>query len=149
MPTRFVEPAPLETLSPHSASAALPGFNRLASSACWAGLLPIALLLLGRQIALAGSVALGVAVSLGVCGLLFLFVERVMPVLVGSARSNMGMVHGSQVQFLLLLGAKLVFISLVGAAFLTLHPISPVAVLVGFLVGQSTMVLQAVRFRKL
>jgi len=147
MPTRSLEPASPDL--PPCPSTALPGFNRLASGACWAGLLPISLLLLGRQIALAGSVALGVAVSLGVCGLLFLFVERIMPVLIGSARSNPGLAQGSQVQFLLLLGAKLTFITLIGAAFLTLHPISPVAVLAGFLVGQSTMVLQAVRFRKL
>ena len=133
--------------APAEASTALPGFNRLAGAASAAGLLPISLLMLGGRAGLAASVALGVAISLGVCGLLFLFVERVMPVFVGTARSGAGS-HGSQFQFLLLLGAKLAFIALVGAAFLTLRHVSPVAVLVGFLVGQSTMVLSAVRFRR-
>lgn len=129
-------------------SAALPGFNRLAGAAFVSGLLPVALLMLCGRAVLAGSAALGVIVSLGVCGLLFLFIERIMPAFVGTARRNSGAVHGSQFQFLLLLGAKLLVIALVGAAFLTLRPINPIAVLAGFLVGQTTMIVSALRFRQ-
>lgn len=149
MITPLSKPASVESLGnkPARASTALPGFNRLAGAACAAGLLPIALLMLGGRGALAASAALGVAISLGVCGLLFLFIERVMPTLAGAARSGTGP-QGSQFQFLLLLGAKLAFIALVGAAFLTLRHVNPVAVLVGFAAGQTSMVLSALRFRK-
>lgn len=125
-------------------SAALPSFRTLMGAACAAGALPVAVLLLAGRAWPAFSVALGVGMSLGVCGLLFLFVERVMPVVFGAAR---GGAAGSQPQFLLLLGAKLVFIALVGAAFLTLHSVNPIAVIVGFVLGQGAIVVSAIRFR--
>ena len=126
-------------------SAALPSFRALAGSACAAGTLPVAaLLLLGRAWP-AVSVALGVGISLGVCGLLFLFVERVMPTVFGAARGNAA---AAQPQFLLLLGAKLLFIALVGTAFLTLHSVNPIAVVAGFVLGQGAIVVSAIRFRK-
>ncbi len=126
-------------------SAALPSFRALAGSACTAGALPAAVLLLLGQVWLAVSVALGVGMSLGVCGLLFLFVERIMPTVFGAAR---GSAAGAQPQFLLLLGVKLALIALVGAAFLTLRSVNPVAVLVGFVLGQGAIVVSAIRFRK-
>ncbi len=147
MAIHLLKPASAESAS-QSASSALPGFGRLAGGACGAGAVPVALLMLGKQIGIAGGVALGVAISLGVCGLLFLFVERVMPFFVGTVRSDRGAAHGSQLQFLLLLAAKLVFIALVGGAFLTWHSINPVAVLCGFVTGQTTMVLLALGFRR-
>jgi len=136
--------------APAKSSAALPSFDRLAGAACALGTFPVALLLLTGRLWLALSVALGVGISLGVCGLLFLFVERAMPVFFGSARGQAGMLaaQGSQLQFLFLLGAKLVFIALVGAAFLTLRHINPVAVIIGFMVGQTAVVVSAIRFRK-
>ena len=148
MATHSLKTADGQQRPPATGSAALPGFNRLAGGACAAGLVPVGLLLLAGRSGLAGSAALGVALSLGVCGLLFLFVERVMPLLVGSARTHPGGAQGSQFQFLILLGAKLVFIALVGAAFLTMKHINPVAVLAGFLVGQTSMVVSALRYRK-
>ncbi len=113
------------------------------------GALPVALLLLSGKTWLAVSVALGVGISLGVCGLLFLFVERAMPVLFRAGRGDTGpaSAQGVQFQFLLLLGAKLAFIALVGAAFLTLRQVNPVAVIIGFALGQGTIVLSAIRFR--
>ena len=142
--TAFVEDAPAKPV------AALPGFGRLAGAACTLGALPIALLLLTGRLWLAVSVALGVGISLGVCGLLFLFVERAMPVFFGSVRGQAGTLatQGTQLQFFFLLGAKLVFIALVGAAFLTLHRVNPVAVIVGFVLGQTAIVLSAIRFRR-
>ncbi len=136
--------------APAKLSTALPGFDRLAGSACTLGTLPIALLLLTGRLWLAFSVALGVGISLGVCGLLFLFVERAMPMIFG-ARGHAGTLstQGTQLQFFFLLGAKLVFIALVGAAFLTLHHVNPVAVLIGFVLGQTAIVMSAIRFRKL
>ena len=133
---------------PDRPSAALPGFNRLAGLACVAGLLPVGLLLLSGRTGLAGSATLGVAISIGICGLLFLFIERIMPVFTGASRKNMGSAQSSQFQFLLLLGVKLLFIALVGAAFLTLRHINSIAVLAGFLVGQTTMIVSALRFRQ-
>jgi len=136
--------------APEKSSTALPGFDRLAGAACTLGALPVALLLLTGRLWPAVSVVLGVGISLGVCGLLFLFVERVMPVFFGSVRGQAGTLatQGTQLQFFFLLGAKLLFIALVGAAFLTLHHVNPVAVLVGFVLGQSAIVLSAIRFRK-
>lgn len=135
---------------PRGASKALPRFPSLAGSACTAGALPVALLLLAGRVWLAVSAALGVGISLGVCGLLFVFIERVVPLWIGGARDHAGAApaQGAQIQFLLLLGAKLAFIALVGAAFLTLRPVSPVAVLVGFVLGQSAIVVSASRYRK-
>ena len=128
-------------------AAALPNFRILTASACTVGAVPIAVLLLLGRAWPAFSVALGVGMSLGVCGLLFLFVERIMPAVFGSARGGVG-AAGSQLQFLLLLGAKLVFIALVGAAFLTLHSINPIGVIAGFVLGQGAIVVSAIRFRK-
>lgn len=146
--TRLSRPVSAEN-APLKASASLPGFRRLAGAACTVGALPIALLLLTGRIWPAVSVAVGVGISLGVCGLLFLFVERVMPILFDVVRGGAGAAaaQGSQVQFLLLLGAKLAFIALVGAAFLTLRHINPIAVIIGFVLGQSAIVLSAIRFR--
>ena len=136
---------PEKKLADRQSSAALPSFRALAGSACTAGALPVAaLLLLGRAWP-AVSVALGVGMSLCVCGLLFLFVERIMPRVFGTARGN---ASAAQPQFLLLLGAKLVFIALVGAAFLTLRTVSPIAVAAGFVLGQGAIVVSAIRFRK-
>lgn len=148
--TPLTKTAPAES-APTRSSAALPSFDRLAGAACALGALPVALLLLTGRLWLGLSVTLGVGVSLGVCGLLFLFVERAMPVFFGSARGQAGKlaVQGSQLQFLLLLVAKLVFIALVGAAFLSLRHIAPLAVIVGFVLGQTAIVLSAIRFRKL
>ena len=136
--------------TPAASSAALPGFARLAQAACLAGAFPIALSLLTGRLWLGVSVALGVGISLGVCGLLFLFVERAMPMIFGSARGHAGTLatQGTQIQFFLLLGAKLVFIALVSAIFLTLRHINPVAVIVGFVLGQAAIVISAIRFRK-
>ena len=69
-----------------------------------------------------------------------------MPLLTGTGRAKVP-AQGSQFQFLLLLGAKLLFIALVGSAFLTLRGINPVAVLSGFVTGQTAMVVMALRFR--
>jgi len=147
--TPLTKTAPAEN-APAKSSAALPSFDRLAGAACALGALPVALLLLTGRLWLGLSVALGVGISLGVCGLLFLFVERAMPVFLGSARGKAGTLaaQGSQLQFLLLLVAKLVFIALVGAAFLTLRHVVPVAALVGFVLGQTAIVMSAIRFRK-
>lgn len=148
--TPLTETAPTES-TPAKTSAALPSFDRLAGAACALGALPVALLLLTGRLWLGLSVALGVGISLGVCGLLFLFVERAMPAFFGSARGKAGPLaaQGSQLQFLFLLVAKLVFIALVGAAFLTLRRVVPVAVIVGFVLGQTAIVASAIRFRKL
>lgn len=137
-------------MGPPEAPAALPGFRHLAGAACLWGALPIALLLLAGRLWLAVSVGLGLAISLGVCGLLFLFVERVAPLFFGAARGRAGsaLTGGAQLQFLLLLGAKLVFIALLGAAFLTLRHVNSIAVLIGFLLAQTAIVLLALRFRK-
>lgn len=147
--TPAAEPVPLEP-APARPAPALPGFGRLATSACSVGALPFALLLIAGRPWLALSVALGVGVSVGVCGLLFLFVERAMPVFFGSARDRTqgAAAQGSQLQFLLLLVAKLAFIALVGALFLTLRHVSPVAVIVGFSLGQAAIVVSALRFRR-
>lgn len=136
--------------APAKPSTALPGFDRLAGAACTFGALPVALLLLTGRLWPAVSVALGVGISLGVCGLLFLFVERAMPMIFGSVGGQAGSLatQGTQLQFLFLLGAKLAFITLVGTAFLTLHHVNPVAVLVGFVLGQTVIVMSAIRFRK-
>ena len=150
----MIKTYPSETKSSETASAessaALPRFSRMAAAACMAGALPVALLLLTGRGWLAVSVALGVAISLGVCGLLFLFVERVMPVLFDSVRGRAGALatQGTQLQFFFLLGAKLVFVALVGAAFLTLRHVNPVAVITGFVLGQAAIVLSALRYRK-
>lgn len=152
--TPLTETAPVESIpiqtAPAKAPAALPRFDRMAGAACALGALPVALLLLTSHLWLGVSVALGVAISLGVCGLLFLFVERAMPVFFGSVRGQAGTLatQGTQLQFFFLLGAKLVFIALVGAAFLTLHRVNPIAVIIGFLLGQSAIVVSAIRFRK-
>ena len=146
--TSYSNSPPTVESVPDKPLAALPGFNRLAGLACAAGLLPVVLLLLSGRTGLAESAALGVAISLGICGLLFLFIERVMPVFTGASRKNMGSAQSSQFQFLLLLGVKLLFIALVGATFLTLRHIHPFAVLAGFLVGQTAMVVSALRFRQ-
>lgn len=146
--TSYSNSPPTVDSVPDKTSAALPGFNRLAGLACAVGLLPVVLLLLSGRTRLAESAALGVAISLGICGLLFLFVERVMPVLTGTSRKNIGSAQSSKFQFLLLLGVKLLFIALVGAAVLTLRHISSIAVLAGFLVGQTTMIVSAFRFRQ-
>ena len=150
MPTTFL-PQPAQTdmpekkLADRQSSAALPNFRALAGSACTAGALPVAVLLLLGRVWPAVSVALGVGMSLGVCGLLFLFVERIMPGVFGAAKGN---ASAAQPQFLLLLGAKLVFIALVGAAFLTLRSVSPIWVIAGFVLGQGAVVVSAIRFRK-
>ncbi len=147
--TPLTKTVPAEN-APAKPSTALPGFDRLAGAACTFGALPVALLLLTGRVWLAVSVALGVVISLGVCGLLFLFVERAMPVFFGSVRGQAGTLatQGTQLQFFFLLGAKLVFIALVGAAFLTLRHVNPVAVIIGFVLGQSAIVVSAIRYRK-
>lgn len=131
-------------------SPALPGFEKLAGAACTVGALPVGLLLLTGRLWLAVSVALGAGISLGVCGLLFLFVERAMPLVFGAARGQTGTfsTQGTHLQFFFLLGAKLAFIALVGATFLTLRHVNPVAVLIGFMLGQTAIVVSAIRFRK-
>ena len=148
--TKTISSATAESIPAASPNAALPGFARLAGTACMAGALPIALSLLTGRLWLGISVALGVGISLGVCGLLFLFVERAMPMIFGAARGHTGTLAttGTQIQFFLLLGAKLLFIALVSAVFLTLRHINPVAVIVGFVLGQAAIVVSAIRFRK-
>lgn len=126
-------------------STALPSFRVLAGSACTVGALPVAVLLLLGRAWPAVNVAVGVGMSLGVCGLLFLFVERIMPTVFGAARGNPA---AAQPQFLILLGAKLAFIALIGAAFLTLHSVNPLGVIAGFVLGQGAIVVSAIRFRK-
>lgn len=147
--TQLSEAVPVQEGSP-KISQALPGFSRLAGSACALGGLPVGLLLLLGSLWPAVSVALGVGISLGVCGLLFLFIERAMPLFFGAVRGSgsASAAQGPQLQFLVLLAAKLGFIALVGAAFLTLHRVNPVVVLVGFVLGQSAIVLSAIRHRK-
>ena len=144
----MIDVTSLKTEPAQTSSAALPRFGRLTGVACLVGLVPAAGLMIAGRATLAGSVLLGVGMSLGVCGLLFLFVERVMPMLAGRASSSMS-AQGSQLQFLLLLGAKLAFIALVGAAFLTLHHVNSIAVLVGFLLGQTAIIVSALRYRKI
>ena len=131
------------TILEHSSNA-LPSFRRMAVAACTFGGGPIPILLLTGKMWLSVSVALGVGISLGVCGLLFLFIERVMPLITNTGSG----IKGSQFQFLFLLITKLIFIALVGAAFLTLREVSPVAVLCGFMLGQGAIIFSALRFRK-
>jgi hypothetical protein len=137
-----------ETQSSGRMTAALPRFRTLTGAAYAVGVLPVAVLFLMGRTWPAISIALGVGMSLGVCGLLFLFVERIMPAVFGAARSGAAGMPGSQPQFLIFLGAKLAFIALVGAVFLSLHSVNSLGVIAGFLLGQTAIVVSAIRFRK-
>ncbi len=123
----------------------LPSFGRLVSASCWACAPAVAFLMLSRHLWLTLSVLMGLALSVTVCGMLYLFVARGMDYFVAGVRGGVREKNGSVGQFVLLLPAKFVVVGLLGWALLTLHSINYVAVLVGFGLAQTAIAATAAR----
>lgn len=105
----------------------------------WAVALPAALCLLAGRVWLAVSLAAGMALSLIVCGLLYVFVEFGMKLLTdGTRRPNL-------LPLLVLLPGKFLILGLAGWAIFSVRAISLPAVLVGFVLAQAAIVVTASR----
>lgn len=125
----------------------LPTYRQLVTSACWVCAPALAFFLLQGKLWPAVSVGIGLALSVTVCGLLYLFVARGMDYFVAGARGGGGAQekNGSVLQFALLLPAKFLLVGLLGWALLSLHSINYLAVLVGFGLAQAAITVTAAR----
>lgn len=94
-----------------------------------------------------GSVAAGVTMSLAACGLLHVFVQRVMPFLIAglSGQGSRGMDQGAIFQFVMLVGVKLLALGAVGFVILNFREVNLPAVLIGFTLTQTTIVVVVTR----
>lgn len=127
--------------------ASLPGYRQLVAAACWVCAPVLAFFLLQGKLWLALSVGIGLALSVTVCAMLYLFVARGMDYFVAGVRGTSGAQakNGSVGQFVILLPAKFLAVGLLGWALLTLHQINYIAVLVGFGLAQTAITVTAAR----
>ncbi len=127
--------------------APLPDFRRLAAAAGWINAPLLAVFLLGGKPWLAGSVLVGLALSLSVCGFLYLFVAVGMNYITAGlgGRGSAAGKNGALGQFVLLLPVKFLILAGIGWALLTLHGIHYGAVLAGFALAQAAIVFTATR----
>lgn len=124
----------------------LPTYRQLVTSACWVCAPALAFFLLQGKLWPAVSVGIGLALSVTVCGLLYLFVARGMDYFVAGVRGTSGaQKNGSTLQFALLLPAKFLLVGVLGWALLTLHSINYLAVLVGFGLAQAAITFTAAK----
>lgn len=129
-----------------SSENALPSFARMARIAGIAISPFVALCLIGGKVWLALSLMAGVVLSLAVCGMLYLFVNLGMASMVAGLQERSAADRSAQtMQFILALFAKFLVLAGVGYAVMTLHSISLPAILTGFIVAQTAIVLTATR----
>lgn len=124
----------------------LPGYRQLLTAACWVCSPFAAFFLLQGKLWLALSVGIGLALSVTVCAMLYVFVARGMDYFVAGVRgSGAQNKNGSVGQFVILLPAKFLVVGLLGWALLTIHQINDIAVLVGFGLAQTAITVTAAR----
>lgn len=145
-PSREKPAAPVTGMD-GSSRAMLPPYRRLLLAACCATAPLVAVaLLLGRPW-WAASVIGGLAMSLAVGGLLHVLIGRAMGYFVAGLRGPASdTAHaGSLVQFAALVLLKFVLLAGVAWAIVSIHPLSLLVVLVGFLVGHAALIVTASR----
>lgn len=129
--------------------APLPRFSRFLPAVALVNAPLFAVYLIAGMLWSAASVVAGAAISLAACGLLHLFVEKIMPFLtaglIGKSRS---LDQGAVAQFLGLVAAKFLVLGLVGYAILNFRAVNLPAVLIGFALTQTTIVIVVARHFK-
>ena len=138
--------SPLKS-SETEAATPLPQFKRLFSAASFVSAPLVAVALLFGKPWTAASLVAGAAISLAVCGLLHLFVTRIMPFLVAglSGRIDRSAGNGAVVQFAALIVVKFLVLGLVGYAIINFHEVFLPAVLVGFVLAQAAIIVTVSR----
>ena len=138
--------APLKSIGTEAATP-LPKFTRLFSAAALV-IAPLAAvaLLFGKPWTAASLVA-GMAISLTVCGLLHLFVTRMMPFLTAGlqGQANPSAASAAVAQFFGLVAVKFLILGLIGYAIINFHEVFLPAVLVGFALAQAAIVVTVSR----
>jgi hypothetical protein len=130
--------------------AALPHFDRLLSAAALVSAPLVAVALIVGKPWTAGSLLAGMVISLTVCGLLHLFVLRIMPFLVAGLQGRMdeSVKNGAVVQFVAMIAVKFLILGLIGYAIINFHQVFLPAVLVGFALAQTAIVFTVSRHLK-
>jgi hypothetical protein len=125
----------------------LPQFKRLLSAASFVSAPLVAVALLFGKPWTAASLVAGAAISLAVCGLLHLFVTRIMPFLVAglNGRIDRNAGNGAVMQFAALIVVKFLVLGLIGYAIINFHEVSLPAVLVGFVLAQAAIIVTVSR----
>lgn len=134
-------------LSSPEQAASLPRFSRLFSAAVLVSAPLAAVALLAGKPWTATSLIAGMAISLTACGLLHLFVTRIMPFLVAGlqGQTDRSAGNGAVAQFGALVLVKFLALGLVGYAILNFHEVNLPAVLVGFALAQIAIVVTVAR----
>ena len=93
------------------------------------------------------SLLAGMTISLTACGLLHLFVTRIMPFLVAGlhGQTDQSAASGAVAQFGALLAIKFLALGLIGYAILNFHEVYLPGVLVGFALAQAAIVVTVAR----
>ena len=138
--------APLPFSVPDPA-ASLPRFSRLLSAAMLVSAPLAGLALLFGKPWTAASLAAGAVISLTACGLLHLFVTRIMPFLVAglSGQADRSAGNGAVAQFGMLVLVKFLVLGLIGYAIINFHEVYLPGVLVGFALAQTAIVVTVAR----
>ncbi len=129
--------------------APLPRFSRFLPSVAVVNAPLIAVFLITGKLWSVGSALAGVAISLAACGLLHLFVEKVMPFLTaGVIGQHRSLEQGAITQFLGMVAAKFLLLGVVGYVLLNFREVNLPMVLIGFALTQTTIVVAAARYFK-
>ena len=128
----------------------LPGFNLLFSAAALITAPLVAVALIAGKPWTAGSLVAGMTISLIVCGLLHLFVTRIMPLLVVGLQGPGSVIarNGVVTQFVALVAVKFLVLGLIGYAIINFPEVYVPAVLVGFALAQAAIVVTVSRYLK-
>ena len=129
------------------ASSALPEFSRFIPAVGVINAPLLAWFLLAGKLWSVSSVLAGAAMSLAACGLLHVFVQRVLPLIVAgmSGQHSRSLDRGAVFQFVALVGVKLLALGAVGYALMNFREVNLPAVLIGFTVTQTTIVVVIAR----
>ncbi len=145
--TPVLEKKPAVPLSAPEQAAPLPVFRRLLSAAMLVCAPLMAVALLFGKPWTAASLLAGMIISLTVCGLLHLFVTRIMPFLVAGlhGQAAQSASSGAVAQFGALLAIKFLVLGFIGYAILNFHEVYLPAVLAGFALAQAAIVVTVAR----
>lgn len=134
-------PTSQDDSSPLGPSSPLPRFSRFIPVVAIVNAPLVAWFLLAGKLWSVGSVFAGVAISLAACGLLHLFVARIMPFLIaGLSGRGRNLDQGTLMQFIALVGVKFLAIGLLGYLILNFREVNLPAVLIGFAMTQTAIV---------
>jgi len=126
--------------------APLPGFSRLVLAVAMVIAPAAAICLVAVKLWWAGSLVAGALMSVAACGLLHVFVQKIMPYFIAGLQGKARTADpAAVVQFVGLLAVKFVILGLVGYAILNFHAINLPVVLIGFALAQTAIIFTVAR----